>query len=104
MACAVLSTQWARRSVEPLGKVLVQTLLTARRLGVGRQVEMLGRGHTGRGCDQGVWGGGAASCCPSPVVRLAPGFQALSTEEPKAVGLVEFLGDLLQFILIGDAL
>ena len=69
-----------------------------------QEVEMLGRGHTGRGCDQGVWGGGAASCCPSPVVRLAPGFQALSTEEPKAVGLVEFLGDLLQFILIGDAL
>lgn len=58
MACAVLSTQWARCSVEPVGKVLVHTPLTARRLGAGRQVEMLGRGHTGRDHDQGVWGRG----------------------------------------------
>ena len=33
MACAVLSTQWARCSAEPVGKVLVHTPLTARRLG-----------------------------------------------------------------------
>lgn len=104
LACAVLSTQWARRSVAPAGKVLVQTPLTARRLGSGRQVETLGGGCTGRGRDQGVWGRGAASCCPNPLVRLAPGFQAPSTEEPKAVGLVEFLGNLLQFILTGNAL
>lgn len=104
LACAVLSTQCARHSVAPAGKVLVQTPLTARRLGAGRQVEMLGGGRTGRGRDQGVWGQGAASCFPSPMVRLAPGFQAPSTEEPKAVGLVEFWGDLLQFVLIGDAL
>ena len=63
LACAVLSTQWARHSVAPVGKVLVQTPLIARRLGGGR---------TGRGRDQGVWGRGGSVMFPKPSGEIGP--------------------------------
>ena len=72
LACAVLSTQWARHSVAPVGKVLVQTPLAARRLGAGRQVETLGGGRTGRGRDQGVWGRGGSVMFPKPSGEIGP--------------------------------